>query len=89
MKVKIPGYGLLRLLVPAWGRVQALLVVVAAVLVLVRPLETRPAVGGARQPRPRPQVAAVAGGALVLRQHAADDALARTRHDHIRHVQQL
>ena len=84
--VKTPGYGLLRLLVPAWGRVQALLVVMAAVLVLVCPLETRPAVGGARQPRPRPQVAAVAGGALELGQHAADDALPRAGHNHVRHV---
>ena len=56
---------------------------------LVCPLETRPAVGGARQPRPRPQVAAVAGGALELGQHAADDALPRARHNHVRHVQQL
>ena len=83
MKVKIPGYGLLRLLVPAWGRVQALLVVMAAVLVLVCPLETLATVGRARHPR---QVAAVAGGALELGQHAADDALPRAGHNHVRHV---
>ena len=81
-----PWYWLLRLFDPPRGFLQFLLFVVPSLFVLVCPLETLATVGRARHPR---QVAAVAGGALVLRQHAADDALAGARHDHVRHIQQL
>ena len=79
----LPGYRLCRLLAPARGFLQLLLLVVAPLLVLVGPLQTLAAVGGARQAR---VVAPEAGGALPLSEDAADDALPRRGDHHVSDV---
>ena len=79
----LPRDGLGRLLAPARGPLQLLLLVVPPLLVLVGTLQTLPAVGGARQPR---VVTTEAGGALPLSEDAADDALPRRGDHHVRDV---
>ena len=70
----LPWYRLCRLLTPARGFLQFLLLVMAPLLVLVSPLQTLAAVGGARQTR---VVTPETSGALPLSEDATDDALPR------------